>query len=330
MKILGIVKQNNGCDYHRILLPLGYMDDVECYVANMVTEERENMPTDIIVYNRLNYLGENIQRLKEKTGCKVIMDIDDYWKLPANHLSYYGYTQLIEQIESNIANADLVTVTNNALLNKVLPFNKNSIVLPNALPYGINQFTDLRTSSNKVRVMWCGSATHEHDLNILKQPFKRVRQIPNIELIIGGYNASNMQSKTIWDRMANAFSATEILPSQGTATYMSMYENADIVVIPLEQSDWHACKSNLKILEAAAKRLPVICSNVAPYNLDADAPVLWVNKQTDWFNYINLLLNNPNLREQLGNELYEWAKKKYNFETINAGRRQAYSNLCEA
>ena len=109
-----------------------------------------------------------------------------------------------------------------------------------------------------------------------------------------------------------------------------MYENADICVIPLEQSDWHACKSNLKILEAASKRLPVIVSNVPPYNIDADAPVLWVNKQSDWFNYINLLVNNPNLREQLGNALYEWAKKKYNFTEVNNSRRQAYSNLYKA
>jgi len=330
MEIIGLVRQNNGCDYHRILLPLGYMNDVNCYVANMITEQREDTATDIIVYNRINYLGESIKRLKDKTGAKVVMDIDDWWKLPANHLSYEGYQKIGEQIEANIAEADLVTVTNTALLDKVIKFNGKAMVLPNCLPYGENQFTEQRRASDKVRVMWCGSATHEHDLNILKQPFKRVRQIPNIELVIGGYNASNMASKQIWDRLVNAYSATEIMPSQPPATYMSMYENADICVIPLENSEWHACKSNLKILEAAAKRLPVICSNVAPYNIDYDAPVLWVNKQSDWFNYINLLVNNPNLREQLGNALYEWAKTKYNFTEVNDSRRQAYSDLCKA
>jgi hypothetical protein len=43
-----------------------------------------------------------------------------------------------------------------------------------------------------------------------------------------------------------------------------------------------------------------------------------------------LLVNNPNLREQLGNALYEWAKKKYNFTEVNNSRRQAYSNLYKA
>jgi glycosyltransferase involved in cell wall biosynthesis len=330
MEIIGLVRQNNGCDYHRILLPLGYMNDVNCYVSNMITEERENTPTDIIVYNRINYLGDSIKRLKDKTGAKVVMDIDDYWKLPTNHLSYEGYQKIGKQIETNIAEADLVTVTNHALLDKVIKLNSKAIVLPNCLPYGENQFIESRRESERVRVMWCGSLTHQHDLNILKEPFKRVRDIPNIELVIGGYDAANMRTKQLWDKMIQAFSATELMPSQPPTTYMRMYENADICVIPLENTEWHACKSNLKILEAASKRLPVIVSNVAPYNIDADAPVLWVNKQSDWFNYINLLVNNPNLREQLGNALYEWAKKKYNFTEINNDRRQAYSDLCKA
>lgn len=330
MEIIGLVRQNNGCDYHRILLPLGYMNDVNCYVANMITEERENTPTDIIVYNRINYLADGIKRLRDKTGAKVVMDIDDYWKLPANHLSYEGYQKIGEQIEANIADADLVTVTNHALLDKVIKLNGKAMVLPNCLPYGESQFIEARRESERVRVMWCGSITHQYDLNILKEPFKRVREIPNIELIIGGYDAANMRTKQLWDKMIQAFSATELMPSHSPATYMRMYENADICVIPLENSEWHACKSNLKILEAAAKRLPVIVSNVAPYNIDADAPVLWVNKQSDWFTYINLLVNNPNLRDQLGNALYEWAKKKYNFTEVNNSRRQAYADLCKA
>jgi glycosyltransferase involved in cell wall biosynthesis len=117
------------------------------------------------------------------------------------------------------------------------------------------------------------------------------------------------------------------LHSASPTQYMDMYNYADIVLIPLEDSEWHACKSNLKILEAAAKRLPVICSNVAPYNMDVDAPVLWVNNQKDWFRYINLLTNNPSLRENLGNELYAWATKRYNFKEINQQRYDAYKSI---
>jgi glycosyltransferase involved in cell wall biosynthesis len=258
------------------------------------------------------------------------MDIDDYWQLPVNHLYYNTYQDIAERIERNLMQADLVTVTNINLLNKVKQFNDNVVITPNALPYGLNQFNDIRVKSDKVRLFWCGSISHDNDIKILKEPLKRLQGRKDIQMVMGGYNDSDAYTKSIWDKMFSMFTGnlpSIKLHSASPTQYMDMYNFADIVLIPLEDSEWHACKSNLKILEAAAKRLPVICSNVAPYNMDVDAPVLWVNNQKDWFRYINLLTNNPSLRENLGNELYAWASKRYNFQEINQQRYDAYKSI---
>jgi glycosyltransferase involved in cell wall biosynthesis len=110
---------------------------------------------------------------------------------------------------------------------------------------------------------------------------------------------------------------------------MAIFAHADIMLVPLEQSDWHACKSNLKLLEAACKKIPVICSKVAPYSND-DAPVLWVEKQSDWYKHMNYLLNNPEAAVELGQQLYEWAIREYNFADINGRRKAAFENLIRA
>jgi glycosyltransferase involved in cell wall biosynthesis len=107
---------------------------------------------------------------------------------------------------------------------------------------------------------------------------------------------------------------------------MGMYSHADIMLVPLEDSEWHGCKSNLKLLEAACKKIPVICSDVEPYSND-DAPVLWVEKQSDWYKHMNFLINNPKECINLGNKLYEWAIKNYNFADINGRRKAAFENL---
>ena len=140
-------------------------------------------------------------------------------------------------------------------------------------------------------------------------------------------------TEAIWQRIFNSFTAGGKLPYMklhGTlpSCYMQMYENADIMVIPLEDSPWHACKSNLKILEAASKRIPCVVSNVRPYNTDADAPVFWVNSQKDWFSHLNYLILNPKARLDAGNKLYEWAKSKYNITDVNDRRRKAFADLC--
>ena len=329
MNIIGVTHKESGCGYHRVMLPLAFMNDIKGYVTNYITEDKTD-DWDILLYNRICQYDINWNKTKELLGCQVVMDIDDHWQLPVNHLYYNTYQDIAERIERNLMQADLVTVTNSNLLNKVKQFNDNVIVMPNALPYGLNQFNDTRVKSDKVRLFWCGSISHDNDIKILKEPLKRLQGRKDIQMVMGGYNDSDAYTKSIWDKMFSMFTGnlpSIKLHSASPTQYMDMYNYADIVLIPLEDSEWHACKSNLKILEAAAKRLPVICSNVAPYNMDVDAPVLWVNNQKDWFRYINLLTNNPSLRENLGNELYAWASKRYNFQEINQQRYDAYKSI---
>lgn len=329
MNIIGVTHKESGCGYHRVMLPLAFMNDIKGYVTNYITEDKTD-DWDILLYNRICQYDINWNKTKELLGCQVVMDIDDHWQLPVNHLYYNTYQDIAERIERNLMQADLVTVTNSNLLNKVKQFNDNVIVIPNALPYGLNQFNDTRVKSDKVRLFWCGSISHDNDIKILKEPLKRLQGRKDIQMVMGGYNDSDAYTKSIWDKMFSMFTGnlpSIKLHSASPTQYMDMYNFADIVLIPLEDSEWHACKSNLKILEAAAKRLPVICSNVAPYNMDVDAPVLWVNNQKDWFRYINLLTNNPSLRENLGNELYAWASKRYNFQEINQQRYDAYKSI---
>ena len=329
MNIIGVTHKESGCGYHRVMLPLAFMNDIKGYVTNYITEDKTE-DWDILLYNRICQYDLNWKKTKELLGCQVVMDIDDHWQLPVNHLYYNTYQDIAERIERNLMQADLVTVTNSNLLNKVKQFNDNVIVMPNALPYGLNQFNDTRVKSDKVRLFWCGSISHDNDIKILKEPLKRLQGRKDIQMVMGGYNDSDAYTKSIWDKMFSMFTGnlpSIKLHSASPTQYMDMYNFADIVLIPLEDSEWHACKSNLKILEAAAKRLPVICSNVAPYNMDVDAPVLWVNNQKDWFRYINLLTNNPSLRENLGNELYAWATKRYNFKEINQQRYDAYKSI---
>jgi glycosyltransferase involved in cell wall biosynthesis len=329
MNIIGLANKESGCGFHRVVLPLAFMNDIKGYVTNFITEDKTE-GWDLLLYNRICQYDINWNKTKELLGCQVVMDIDDYWQLPVNHLYYNTYQDIAERIERNLMKADLVTVTNINLLNKVKQFNDNVVITPNALPYGLNQFNDTRVKSDKVRLFWCGSISHDNDIKILKEPLKRLQGRKDIQMVMGGYNDSDAYTKSIWDKMFSMFTGnlpSIKLHSASPTQYMDMYNYADIVLIPLEDSEWHACKSNLKILEAAAKRLPVICSNVAPYNMDVDAPVLWVNNQKDWFRYINLLTNNPSLRENLGNELYAWASKKYNFTEINQQRYDAYKSI---
>ena len=336
MRILGLSHPTSGCTFHRIVLPLGYMENLKGHITNFPTVEKLAEGWDIIFYNRLSVFDDRLDDVKEEMGVKIVLDMDDDWTLPPNHLYYFNYEKLKPTIENNIRKADLVTCTNERLAERIRPLNDNVKIFPNAVPYGSHQFQLDKVEDERVRIFWAGGSTHEPDLRILANPIKRLSGFEKkIKMVIGGYNDTDPNSKRIWNNMFNSFTAGGTLPymklhSLEPHNYMQLYEYADIVLVPLENTSWHSCKSNLKLLEAATKKLPVICSKVEPYSLDTDAPVLWVESQKDWYIHIKDLILNPNKRQDYGEKLYEWAKQKYSIHKINEGRRQAFADIIEA
>jgi len=326
----------SGVTLHRITLPLAYMSDIVGQVTDIPTIEMLEENWDIIFYNRLSPLDQDWEEVHKQMNCKIVMDMDDDWLLPPNHLNYYDYLERKPIIENNFRYADLITCTNQNIADRIYPFNKNIQIFPNALPYGHHQFTEDKREDERVRIFWAGGVTHQHDLEILKYPLQRLKPLASrIKMVLGGYNDSDAVTKYLWDNMFNSFTCNGQLPytklhSLEPINYMQHYEWADIMLVPLENSRWHSCKSNLKLLEAACKKVPVICSKVEPYTLDMTAPVLWVEKQTDWFKHIKDLILNPNKRIEYGEKIHEWARTNYNLFEVNKGRKQAFDNLVKA
>ena len=336
MKILGLSHHQSGCGFHRVVLPLAYMNDIKGYITNIPPIEKLEEGWDIILYNRLSVLDQDWIEVKKQMNSKIVMDMDDDWILPPNHLNYNSYVEFKPRIENNLRMADLVTCTNETLAYRIYPFNNNVKIFPNALPYGQQQFTLDKREDERVRIFWAGGATHENDIKILKYPLQRLKPLANkIKMVVGGYTDTDEFSKKIWDSMFNSFTCNGQLPyakvhSLEPTKYMQLFEFADIMLVPLEDTKWHSSKSNLKLLEAASKKIPVICSNVKPYSLDKDAPVFWVNSQKDWYIHLKDLILNPNKRLDYGEKIYEWAVKNYSLTEVNKERKSEFDNLVKA
>jgi glycosyltransferase involved in cell wall biosynthesis len=336
MKILGLSHPQSGCGYHRVVLPLITMPDVKGVITNYPSKETMADKYDILLYNRVSQFDGNFDDVRNQLGCKIVVDMDDDWNLPSNHLNYAEYQEMGKRIEQNLMEADLVTCTHERLASKIYPLNKNVVILPNAIPFGSYQFLDNKTESDLVRIFWCGGITHEGDLEIIKNPIRRLQaEKKKIQMVVGGYNQDNPLSKWLWDKMVSYFTDSKklnhlVINSMQVDKYMAMYEQADIMLVPLLKSDWAAGKSNLKLLEASVKSVPVICSAVEPYINDTDAPVLWVQKQSDWYKHLNLLINDKAARLEYGKKINEWAKRKYNLADVNAARQSAFADLVKA
>ncbi len=109
-----------------------------------------------------------IEKLKSK-GIVVIMDIDDYW-LPTKE---HPIRQLIlnnkihEKIVANMKVCSYITTTTELFASEIRKFNKNVIILPNAINPNEEQFNEPTLQSDKIRVGWLGGSSHLYDLKLL-------------------------------------------------------------------------------------------------------------------------------------------------------------------
>jgi len=106
----------------------------------------------------------------QSLGIVVIGDIDDYWLPTKEHPIY---TLIIEnkmnqRIVDNLKACDYVTTTTEIFADEIRKFNKNVIVLPNAVDPKEPQFNQPTLPSEKVRVGWLGGSSHLHDLKLLE------------------------------------------------------------------------------------------------------------------------------------------------------------------
>lgn len=328
MRILALTSKQSGVGYHRIMLPLVHMKKDYCLITDTISDEILEQGFDILVMNRhlANVTIEQLIEWRNKYGFKLVVDNDDYWELPPSHVLYQRY--IINNIQQQIINfiqiADLCTCTHERLADEIRKYNTNVEILPNAIPYGDEQFLDTKTDSDLIRLFWSGSGTHEKDIDILRNPMKRINF--KVKTIIAGYNDAE---KHIWDKMIGAFTnGLKLNPTiynyNEVTKYMASYCDSDISLIPLEDNKFNSMKSNLKVLETASKRNPAIVSHVHPYK---GLPLCYIDSQKDWYYWIKLLVHDESARIWYGEKLYEYCVEHYNLEKINIKRKAIYNKL---
>ena len=333
MRILVITQQNSGVGYHRLMLPIYFMPKTYAMFTDTLTDEVLSDNYDILFINRFipNVHIDQLIAYREKYGFKLVVDIDDYWHLDRWHILYDVYPT--QAIIDHIKIADLVTCTNEGLWDLIREFNTNVAILPNALPYGEDQFTDVRTESDKVRFLYAGSITHEKDLRLIQFPLKKVHSDvqlrDKVHFRLCGLDDPNQYSRIIWHKMIHYFTAGlrlgDVRRALPVTEYMNFYNEADCTIVPLVASKFNMLKSNLKVLEAACKKIPVIVSNVPPYQECKYA--LKVDHQPDWYRHIKNIATDAIYRNEVGLANFEWCNEHYNLHKINKTRKELFQCL---
>lgn len=193
-----------GVGYHRSINPAVYLGeyygdefDVVVDYEPLYNNEEYLKQYDIIHYHRqfgdFDKMEETLNRL-DSLGIVSIMDIDDHWAPGIYHPMYLiiKNSEYDKKVLNNIKLARNITTTTETFANLLRKYNKNNVfVIPNALTTKEKQFISNPTKSDKLRIGWLGSSSHEEDIKLLKgltSKLKSAKLIDKIQFVLCGFD----------------------------------------------------------------------------------------------------------------------------------------------
>ncbi|MEW6586214.1 MAG: hypothetical protein AB1442_11470 [Nitrospirota bacterium] len=308
MKIYFAQADFGGCGFYRIMQPAAFLKFVMHHEVKIGFRFQlpELLDYDLIVFQR-QYTPEVLAAVKalQQNKKKAIYEIDDdLWHVPPeNEATKYWHGDRVAAAEEIMAACDAVTTSTEPLAELLRKHNKNVHVIPNY----IAEVKPMEKFDPVIRVGWSGSISHGVDFTgditrALKDIKKKYRQ--QVDLIFCGWIPEDLVGHVTY---------YEPVPPMHYLNFLNELR-LHIGIIPCADIKFNECKSNLKFLEYSITKTASIASAIYPYahSMTDDTGIL-IRKGTydEWFDAIDRLVRDGELRNRLAGNAYEFVRNNY-------------------
>lgn len=285
---------------------------------------------DIIVFQRTSWTIEvenliYMAKLKKKS---LVYDMDDllykidYVPSFINHIGV-GFTKetiplyfsIASQYEMVAQKCDYYITTTDFLKQKIEnDFHKPTYVIPNFL--NNEQIAESKEIIEKRKLdkskfiigYFSGSPSHKHDFHTVENDLiQLLDKYENIYLKIVGFMPLEGRLKDYLNKGRIIFK--ELVPYP-----QLQYEigSVDVNIIPLVNNSFNQAKSELKYFEAGILQIPSCITKTKLYEsfIENNQNGIFC-EEGQWFNALEKLYLNPNLRKEIGKSAYETTVKLY-------------------
>jgi len=314
MKILTAATMKGAVNYHRLISPHIALKEryPETEILSVV-DQRSILNTnlfdvDIIIFTRCIFFEDLdliVDALKRKFGCKVVLDIDDYWILDDHHILKEQYTQeYVDQVIKSVKAVDWVITTNKRLKKKVRPYNKRVEIIPNYINTGELQWKPSPRKAKNIKYGYVGGQTHLEDLQFTKTDFSLL----DATAYVDGYKDLGFKISEPKDEWS----------------YGHLFDSFDVSLAPLLPTPFNGCKSNLKVVEAGAKGKAICATRTPPYTDFESENIIWFDPNESWENKLILLAKEKAHLKDSAKLLHEEVLDKYSVDYWTEYRMKFY------
>lgn len=326
MKIYAI-HNNTASRYYRLIPELNYLKKQGHEVILAAHDDKEMGRRidwcDVVIFQMS--FSEEWTKYAKSQGKKVVFECDDLLHIvPKDHYSYKETKGVKNRINwwwrfyQVFGKCDGFISTNKALDKKYGWLAKKSLVFPNYsdLNHWLKEYKE--NTSDKIRLLWAGSISHNTDLNdfrdIVKTILIKYPQVVFIYIGMGGIKSDNQMAKFIygddfWAGLPDNRESLLAVPGY-VWPYKLASLGADLAVAPLQKNYFNGFKSQCKYLEYGINKIPAVYSKW----FYKDAVGRKADSKEEWIKEISYLIENKEERKRLGEAAYQDIIKNHNVE----------------
>jgi glycosyltransferase involved in cell wall biosynthesis len=312
----------SGVDYARIVNPMKHLAKVDGFEVDIRKDpftKQKNWNEITKYYDAIytSYLDSDwgyvaLAVYARMNNCKVVIDLDDnIWKVDKSspvYKSLHPGSWNLYVAESVLADVEYLTTTNTYLRYRICEHchrrHDQVKVFPNYIDLDLYHY-EPKPRTGSLVIQYHGSSTHFKDL--MDSPFVEglgqvLKEFPEVKFQTVGMFLP--QLKTRWGRQY-AFKLGERDFDKWVPLWNKL--EADIVVAPLHDSEFSKSKSPIKYLENSAHYWPGVYQNIRQYKevIKQGKTGFLASTSDDWYTYLKTLIQNPELRQQIGYNAYQ-------------------------
>ena len=296
-----------------------------------------------IVVNFRGGYSDRIEKLFEmcrSIGVPTVYDVDDlvYDSSLVNHIDAYNlmdeqakfnYLNGIESISKMVMSSDFLTTSTPFLNQHIQNFSSKKSFL---IPFGFNEMqyklslTRCEQKSTRFIGYLSGTKTHERDFGEAATALKKIlMEYDDVYLKVIGYLDVEKHLPGLSHKVIQIpFMHWESLVFETTSLYMA--------IAPFDaSSDFCQSKSDLKFVEPALCRVPIVASEISSFCSSIVHGVSgYIARNADeWYSCMKVMLDSGEIRNNLGNSAYDFIMKWRSPEVLGGVIRDAYLTIIQ-
>lgn len=297
---------------HEILYKTGHnfekaKEMVRSYAERLRLLKKLNDYDAVFVYREAALLGPAfLEKVIARRGLPIIYQLDDPLYLPYRSPSngYLSYLKFFGKVREICRISKVVIVNSSHHREFVSQYNKNIWLVPSIVNTEQYVFKPQPANPERVTIGWSGSPTTVRNLRVVSEALRQLAERVEHEVhLIGG---------TEFDLPGVRYTAQ----NWRAETEVEDLRKMQVGMVPLPVNEWNKRKFYMKTAQYMALGIPPVCTPMGsnPEVIEHGRTGFLADSTDEWIKYLELLISDSSLRQEMSHRAAEVAHAKYSLE----------------